>query len=100
VMPKQRWSKHRVVISGFVVIRRFFHFEGVDGAKWSTNASACAIRPMRTSMAALGRAVRSAVTSGRHAITKGMRKTRAIGQDSERWWKVNEVQIPGTKNAR
>ena len=48
---------------------------------------------------ALGKAVRSAVSSGRHEITKGMRKTRSIGQDIERWWKVNEVQIPGTKNA-
>jgi len=28
-----------------------------------------------------------------------MRKTRSIGQDIEWWWKVNEVQIPGTKNA-
>ena len=51
-------------------------------------------------MAALGRAVRSAVNSGRHAITKGMRKTQSIGQDIERGWEVNEVQIPGTKNAR
>jgi len=50
-------------------------------------------------MAALGKAVRSAVSSGRHLITKGMRKTRSIGQDIEWWWKVNEVHIPGTKNA-
>src|SRR6266849_3916909 len=50
-------------------------------------------------MAALGKAVRSAVSSGRHEMTKGMRKTRSIGQDIEWWWKVNEVQIPGTKNA-
>jgi len=50
-------------------------------------------------MAALGRAVRSAVRSGRHEITKGMRKTPSIGPDIERWWKVTEVQIPGTKNA-
>ena len=34
---------------------------------------------MRASMAALGKAVRSAVSSGRHEITKGMRKTQAIG---------------------
>ncbi len=54
---------------------------------------------MKTSMAALGKAVRSAVSSGRHGITKGMRKTRSIGQDIEWWWKVNEVQISGTKNA-
>ena len=50
-------------------------------------------------MAARGKAVRSAVSSGRHEITKGMRKTRSIGQDIERWWKVNEVQIPGTQDA-
>ena len=50
-------------------------------------------------MAALGKAVRSAVSSGRHEITKGMRKTPSIGPDIERWWKVTEVQIPGTKNA-
>ena len=50
-------------------------------------------------MAARGKAVRSAVSSGRHEMTKGMRKTRSIGQDIERWWKVNEVQIPGTKDA-
>ena len=98
-MPKRRWSKRRVVISGFVVIQRFSRFEGAGGAKWSMSALACAIPTMRTSMAARGKAVRSAVSSGRHEITKGMRKTRSIGQDIERWWKVNEVQIPGTKDA-
>ena len=98
-MPQRRWSKRRVVSSGFVVIRRFFRFEGAGGAKWSTNASACVIPTMRISMAALGQAVTSAVSSGRHAIIKGMRKTRSIGQDIKQWWKVNEVQIPGTKNA-
>ena len=54
---------------------------------------------MKISMAARGNAVKSAVSSGRHAITKGMRKTRSIGQDIEWWWTVNEVQISGTKNA-
>ena len=54
---------------------------------------------MRTNMAVLGKAVGSVVSSGRRAITKGMRKTRSIGQNIERWWKVNEVQIPDTKNA-
>ena len=54
---------------------------------------------MKTSMVARGKAVRSAVSSGHHEMTKGMRKTRSIGQDIERWWKVNEVQIPGTKDA-
>jgi hypothetical protein len=98
-MPQRRWSKCRVVSSGFVVIQRFSHFEGAGGAKWSMSALACAIPTMRTSMAARGKAVRSAVSSGRHEITKGMRKTRSIGQDIERWWKVNEVQIPGTQDA-
>ena len=50
-------------------------------------------------MVALGKAVKNAVSSGRREITKPMRKTRSIGQDIERWWKVNKVQIPGTKNA-
>ena len=50
-------------------------------------------------MAARGKAVSSAVSSGRHEITKGMRKIRSIGQDIEWWWKVNAVQIPGTKIA-
>src|SRR6266704_1152865 len=98
-MPKRRWSKRRVVSSGFVVIRRFFRFEGAGGAKLSTNASACAIPTMRISMVSLGKAVRSAVSSGRHEMTKCMRKTRSIGPNIECWWKVNEVQIPGTKNA-
>ena len=47
-------------------------------------------------MVALGKAVRNAVISGRREITKPMRKTPSIGQDIE-GWKVNEVQIPGTK---
>ena len=50
-------------------------------------------------MAARGKAVSSAVSSGRHEITKGMRKTRSIGQDIEWWWKVSAVHIPDTKNA-
>ena len=98
-MPKRRWSKRRGVISGLVVLQRAFRFEEVGGAKGSTNASVCAIPTMRISMAALGTAVRSAVSSGRHEMTKGMRKTRSIGQNIERWGKGNEVQIPGTKNA-
>jgi len=56
------------------VIRRFFSFRGAGGAKWSTNASACATPTMRISIVALGKAVRSAVSSGRHEITKCMRK--------------------------
>src|SRR5919201_266180 len=64
------------------------------GAKWSMSALACAIPTMRTSMVARGKAVRSAVSSGRHAITKGMRKTRLIGPDIEWFWQVKEHQIP------
>ena len=98
-MPQRRWSKRRVVSSGFVVIRRFCRFEGTGGAKWSTSASACAIPTMRISTTALGKAVRSAVSSGHREIIKGMRKTRSIGRGIEWWWKGNEVQIPGTKIA-
>jgi len=78
------------------VIRPFFHCEGVDGAKWSTNALVCVIPTMKISMAARGRAVRSAVISGRREIRRPMQKTRSIGQNIERW-DDNEVQIPGTK---
>jgi hypothetical protein len=83
-MRKRRWSKRGVVSSGFVVIPRFYRFKGVGDAKWSTNASVCAIRTMRISMVALGKVVRNAVSSGRHEITKGMRKTRSSGQNIER----------------
>jgi len=47
-------------------------------------------------MVVLGKAVRNAVSSGRHEITKPMRKTRSIGPDIE-GCEGNEVQIPGTK---
>jgi hypothetical protein len=98
-MPEPRWSKRGVVNSGFVAIRRIYRFKGVGGVKWSTNASACAIPTMRISMVALGKVVRSAASSGRHEIIKDMRRTRSIGPNIERWQDVNEVQIPGTKNA-
>jgi hypothetical protein len=81
-MLQRRWSKRRVVISGFVVIRRFFRFEGAGGAKWSTSASACVIPTMRTSMAARGKAVSSAVSSGRHEITKRTFRTPLEPLDS------------------
>ena len=45
--------------------------------------------------AALGKAAKNAGISGRHAITKSMRKIRSIGRDIA-GWDVNEVQIPGT----
>ena len=99
-MPKRRWSKRRVVTSGFVVIQRFFRFEGVDGAKGSMNASACAIRTIRISMAALGRVVRSAVSSGRHESTDSTPRTPLIGPDIEAWAGGHEAQIMSTKSAR
>ena len=98
-LPTRRWSKHRVVSRGCVVIQRLSRFEGAGGAKWSMSALACAIPTMKTSMVARGKAVRSAGSSGHHEMTPGMRKTRSIGQDIEWWWKVNEVHIPGTKDA-
>jgi hypothetical protein len=53
---------------------------------------------MRISTVVLGKAVRNAGISGRHVITKGMRKIQSIGQNIERWER-DEVQIPGTKIA-
>ena len=79
------------------MIRPLCRFEAAVDVKWSTNASAWAIPTRKIRMAALGKAVKSAVSSGRHEMTKGMRKTRSIGQNIERWEKVNEVQILGTK---
>ena len=49
-------------------------------------------------MVVLGKAVRNAGISGRHVITKLMRKIQSIGQNIERWER-DEVQIPGTKIA-
>ena len=49
-------------------------------------------------MEGLGKVVSNAGISGRHEITKSMRRTPSIGQDIEAG-DVDEVQIPGTKNA-
>ena len=49
-------------------------------------------------MAGLGKVVSNAAISGRHEITKSMRRTQSIGQGIE-GGDVNEAQIPGTKNA-
>lgn len=46
----------------------------------------------------LGKAVRNAGISGRHVMTKRMRKIPSIGQNIERWER-DEVHIPGTKIA-
>src|SRR5437764_2630204 len=62
------------------------------------NALVCAIPTMRISTVVLGKAVRNAGISGRHVITKLMRKIQSIGQNIERWER-DEVQIPGTNIA-
>jgi hypothetical protein len=80
------------------VIRPLYRFEVVGGAKWSMNALVCAIPTMRISTGALGKTVRNAEVSGRHVMTKLMRKIQSIGQNIERWER-DEVQIPGTKIA-
>ena len=77
----------------------FVSFRGGDGVRSSTSALLCATPIMRINMVVLGRAVKSVVSSGRHEITKPMRKTQSIGQNIEGWMVVNEVQIPGTKSA-
>ena len=83
----QQWS---------VAIRPLCRCEAAGSAKWSTNASACVIPTMRINMAALGKAVRNAVISGCHEMTKPMPKTQSIGPDIE-GCEINEVQIPDTK---
>ena len=83
-MPGPRWSKRRVVISGFVVIPRFYRFEGVGGAKWSMNALACAMPTIRISMEGRGKVVRNVVISGRLDITNSMRRTPSTGPGIER----------------
>jgi len=80
------------------VIRPLCRFEAVGDAKWSMNALVCAIPTMRISTVVLGKAVRNAGISGRHVITKRMRKIQSIGQNIERWER-DEVPIPGTKIA-
>jgi hypothetical protein len=75
-----------------------YRFEVVGGAKWSMNALVYAIPTMRINTVALGKAVRNAEISGRHVITKLMRKIQSIGQNMERGER-DEVQIPGTKIA-
>ena len=95
-MPRRHSSKRRVVSNGSVAIRPLCRFEAAGDVKWSMNGLACVIHTMRISMVGLGKVVRNAVISGRHAITKPMRRTPSIGQNIE-GWDVNEVQIPGTK---
>jgi len=96
-MPKRRWSKRCVVISGCVVIRRFFRFEGAGGAKWSTNASACATPTMRISIVALGKAVRSAVKFWSPRDDQMYAENPINWPNIERRWKVNEVKSRALK---
>ena len=80
------------------MIRPFCHFEAVGDAKWSMSALVCAIPTMRISTVVRGKAVRNAGISGRHVITKLMRKIQSIGQNIEPWER-DKVQMPGTKIA-
>ena len=80
------------------MIQPFCHFEAVGDAKWSMSALVCAIPTMRISTVVLGKAVRNAGISGRHVITKLMRKIQSIGQNIEPWER-DKVQMPGTKIA-
>jgi len=84
-MPRRHWSKRRVVSNGYVVIRPFSRFEAAGDAKSSMSALACAIPTMRIGMVGLGKVVSNAAISGRHAMTKSLRKTPSIGQDIEAW---------------
>jgi hypothetical protein len=53
---------------------------------------------MRINTGGLGKAVSNAVSSGRHEITKPMRKTPSIGRDIE-GLEGQEAQIPGNEFA-
>jgi hypothetical protein len=82
-MPQRHWRNPRVVSSGYVAIRRFFHFEVAGGVRSSTSALVCVIPIMKINMVARGKAVRNAAISGRREITKPMRKTPSTGRDIE-----------------
>src|SRR5712691_6182751 len=97
-MPRRHSSKRRVVSNGSVAIRPLCRFEAAGDVKWSMSVLACVLPTMRISMVGRGKVVRNAVMSGRHERTKSMRRTLSIGQDIE-GGDVDEVQIPGTKNA-
>ena len=99
-MLKRRWSKRRVVSSGYVAIQPLCRFGAAGAVKWSMNALVCAIPTMRISMAALGKAVRSAVSSGRHEITDSTPRIPLIGPDMEASAGDHEAQIMSTKSAR
>jgi hypothetical protein len=74
-MPRHRWSKHRVVSSGYVAIPPFCRFEAADDAKLSTSVLACAIPTMRIGMGARGKAARNAEISGHHEIINSTPRT-------------------------
>jgi hypothetical protein len=83
-MTGPRWSKRRVVISGYVAIRPLCRFAGAGDVKWSMNALACAMPTIRISMAGRGKVVRNAVISGRPDMTNSMRRTPSTGPGIER----------------
>jgi hypothetical protein len=60
------------------------HCRFCGDAKWSMNASACAIPTIRISMEGRGKVVRNAVMSGHLDITNSMRRTPSTGPGIER----------------
>ena len=99
-VPQRRWSKHRVVSSGYVAIPPFYRFEVGGDAKSSMSALACVIPTMRIGMGGRGQAARNAGSSGRHEITDSTPRTPLTGPDIEAWAEGHEAQIMRTKSAR
>ena len=99
-MSKRRWSKRRVVSSGYVAIPPLYRFEAGGDAKSSMSALACVILTMRIGMGGRGKAASNAGSSGRHAITDSTPRTPLIGPDIEAWAGGHEAQIMNTKSAR
>jgi hypothetical protein len=99
-MPKRRWSKRRVVSSGYVAIPPLYRFEAGGDAKSSMSALACVIPTMRIGMGGRGKAASNAGSSGRHEITDSTPRTPLIGPDIEAWAGGHEAQIMSTKSAR
>jgi hypothetical protein len=99
-MPQRRWSKHRVVSSGYVAIPPFYRFEVGGDAKSSMSALACVIPTMRIGIGGRGQAARNTGSSGRHEITDSTPRTPLTGPDIEAWAEGHEAQIMRTKSAR
>src|SRR2546426_3579187 len=84
-MPKRRWSKRRVVSSGYVAIPPFYRFEAGGDAKSSMRALACVFPTMRIGMGGRGKAARHAGGFGGHGITDFTPGIPLIGPDIEAW---------------